>query len=1100
MIASAPIITTSVANADESPSQEMANDTTATAAAVATGKQLSASGITVSNTEESNRYKLDMSFDFTGQNVQPGDFFSISWAPGNAQTFSENNTLNGQQVVPIGTFDALTNPSGASETAEWRNLIYPKTVVQDLNSIVWNTNPFPATIEKNGVVLFTSTLKSDGTRTYTATDAVKTTTNIAGTAYSYVDKLRPGGGSYFHYALTIADGVTDKVTQDRVYFSDGTKLSDYRNQLPKGQFNSTDAGILPTSIYVNDNKVTTLDKTFIRISAFNKFEEYRNLTVASVSTFRQNTINTLEGIVQFKTPRVAPEQVGTTVLTKISISPDNPYFKMMCNITPGEINYKVLPAKWVDNPNSADGTQSLVDLTSSELATAYPNGTSFNTATNNAYQMKVVSCDEDSYTISWVPQNVGDSLEVSGYGGLPMAMTSLAGNSRISGRDENSKYNHITVGNVDSNGSYITSSGVNARQLDGSKLPAYNITSSNTVYYISWNGAAPVFNTIPVASPDVSNTPFNTPVTHKVIENDDFPDGSFKSTAVTVEAKNGKVVVNDDGTLTYTPNPGFVGDDVVTYKNTDTNNVESNETTWTISVLAPEPPVAQDDIFFAEFNGEPVVFDIIGNDTVPDGSKLDFTRTSISVDEDENFTYRVVNEGKSIEATPKQGRVGTAPAVEYTIADIYGSYASANIIGNISEPSTSVTIESTVNGKNKETVVPGSDVTITHKVTNTSKYTYKAGTVIEVTGVDGAISQHETTKDILPGEVYSFDTVTSIGAKITATIYDSITVTVNAVDATTGEDRSVTATDTSEVILTALTSEIALSDDINTIAKGGTVSGDLFSNDSFNADYPPLDDTFTWVLPEGVEGTVSEDGKTVTFDNAVVTYDGNGKYTVKYVDGATEFAIPAIQYNVTNLLKDEAKPATLTVKYASVDIEVEVEDADGNWQDADDKENPVVFDTDGEKSFRYTIVNDGEVDLTTITIKDANGQEVELNLPERVAPGSTVTLVVVKNVSEGIFSESYTVGTAEGVTDTDDVNVKVEVPEPEVVVPTPTPEVTTPSPKPTPTPIKEINKTDTSSNPMSNGVGGNIVIGISGLILLGLGVLGIKRSRKESSN
>lgn len=1091
-------------------------------AAAVTAKQLSASGITVTNTEESARYKLDMAFDFTGQDVQPGDYFTVSWAPGNAQTFSEPNTLNGQQVIPIGTFDELTNHSGAGNPADWVSLIYPKTVVQDLNKVSWNTNPFPATIEKNGVVLFTSNVTTDGTRKYVATDAVKNMTNISGTAYSYIDKLRPGGGSYFHYALTIADGVVDNVTQDTLIFSDGTKLSDYRNQLVKAQFTPIGGvGIVPTSIYINDNKVTTMDKTYLNISAFNKFEEYRNIAATSTSTFRQNAVNTLEGVVQFKAPRAAPEQVGKEVLTKVSISADNPYFKMMCNVEPSKIDYKLLPAKWVENPKSPDKTPSLVDLTASEQAAAYPGGVLFNTTTNNAYQLKVVSCDEDSYTVSWVPQAVGDSIELIGSTGFPMTMTPLAGNSRIKGREENVQYNLITVGNVDSNGAYIPASEPTSRQLDGAKSLAYNNVAANTQYYISWNGAAPIFNTIPVASPDASLTEFNTPVTSNVIANDTFPDGAFKSSTVTVEAKNGKVTVNGDGTMTYTPNPGFVGDDVVTYKNTDANNIESNETTWSISVQAPNPPIAQDDIFFTEFNGDPIVFDIVANDTVPAGSQIDYTKTVLDYDEDDNFTYKVVNDGKSVEATPKQGRTGTAPSVGYTIGDIYGSYASATITGNISAPETSVDIESTVNGKKSDTVVPGKDVVVTHKVTNTSKYTYKAGTVVEVTGADGATIQHEITEDILPGESYSFDTVYAIGAKISSTITDSITVSVQAVDATTGEDRSVTASDTSDVTITALSSEISLSDDSAIINKGGEVTGDLFTNDKQNPDYPFLDETFKWILPDGVKGSLSDDGKTITLDNAVISYNGNGKYTVKYLEGATDFVIPTVQYTVTNLLEDEASPASLKVKYSSVDIEVEVKDNDGNWQDADDKDKPVAFDTSGEKTFRYTIANDGQVDLTSLIVKDSNGDSVELKLPERIAPGATVTLVVVKNVDEGIFSENYTVNSDEGAVDTDAVNVKVDIPEPEVVIPEPTPTVE-PTPVPTPTPTEEVvtptpeastpvkiitpepvktkNSVNTNSNPMDNGVGGSILGGIVGLLMMILSALGIKKATRKSED
>ena len=56
------------------------------------------------------------------------------------------------------------------------------------------------------------------------------------------------------------------------------------------------------------------------------------------------------------------------------------------------------------------------------------------------------------------------------------------------------------------------------------------------------------------------------------------------SVAVTVAPANGNAVVNPDGTITYTPNPGFSGVDAFTY------SVEGSTATVTVNVAqAPEP-------------------------------------------------------------------------------------------------------------------------------------------------------------------------------------------------------------------------------------------------------------------------------------------------------------------------------------------------------------------------------------------------------------------------------------------------------------------------------------------------------------------------------
>jgi hypothetical protein len=56
------------------------------------------------------------------------------------------------------------------------------------------------------------------------------------------------------------------------------------------------------------------------------------------------------------------------------------------------------------------------------------------------------------------------------------------------------------------------------------------------------------------------------------------------SVAVVVAPANGAAVVNADGTITYTPNPGFSGVDTFTY------SVEGSTATVTVNVAAPPPP------------------------------------------------------------------------------------------------------------------------------------------------------------------------------------------------------------------------------------------------------------------------------------------------------------------------------------------------------------------------------------------------------------------------------------------------------------------------------------------------------------------------------
>ncbi|MHC4323600.1 MAG: Ig-like domain-containing protein [Planctomycetota bacterium] len=85
-------------------------------------------------------------------------------------------------------------------------------------------------------------------------------------------------------------------------------------------------------------------------------------------------------------------------------------------------------------------------------------------------------------------------------------------------------------------------------------------------------------NGLPVAVEDKVATTSAQSVTFDVLVNDTDPDLEDFLTAVLqgdVTTKNGTLVTNEDGTFTYTPNEGYVGDDSFTYAATDSHNTSS---------------------------------------------------------------------------------------------------------------------------------------------------------------------------------------------------------------------------------------------------------------------------------------------------------------------------------------------------------------------------------------------------------------------------------------------------------------------------------------------------------------------------------------------
>jgi hypothetical protein len=92
-------------------------------------------------------------------------------------------------------------------------------------------------------------------------------------------------------------------------------------------------------------------------------------------------------------------------------------------------------------------------------------------------------------------------------------------------------------------------------------------------------------NGLPVAVDDLAKTTIGKSVNIDVLLNDTDPDQDDILSVIegAIKTKNGTVVMNEDGTFTYTPNEGFVGDDSFTYLITDSYN-ESSEVEVKITV------------------------------------------------------------------------------------------------------------------------------------------------------------------------------------------------------------------------------------------------------------------------------------------------------------------------------------------------------------------------------------------------------------------------------------------------------------------------------------------------------------------------------------
>jgi uncharacterized repeat protein (TIGR01451 family) len=106
---------------------------------------------------------------------------------------------------------------------------------------------------------------------------------------------------------------------------------------------------------------------------------------------------------------------------------------------------------------------------------------------------------------------------------------------------------------------------------------------------------APFPNLPPVAEDDDFNTPFETAITRDIlVNNGNGPDFDPEGGPVTVDTtpvtppSNGSVVLNANGSMTYTPNAGFYGTDTFVYRISDATGLTA---TATVTITVPAPPI-----------------------------------------------------------------------------------------------------------------------------------------------------------------------------------------------------------------------------------------------------------------------------------------------------------------------------------------------------------------------------------------------------------------------------------------------------------------------------------------------------------------------------
>jgi large repetitive protein len=183
-------------------------------------------------------------------------------------------------------------------------------------------------------------------------------------------------------------------------------------------------------------------------------------------------------------------------------------------------------------------------------------------------------------------------------------------------------------------------------------------------------------NDVPLTIADVATTNEDTVITIPVLMNDIDVDGDvLMVTSVTTPA-HGTVIVNVDGTVTYTPNANFYGLDTFNYTVNDGNGGTSTATVMVTVTSVNDAPLAVADLQ-STLEDNPVIITVLTNDTDVETDVLNVTGVTPPL----NGTV-VVNADKTVTYTPYLNFHGT-DTFKYTITDGNGGNSTALVTINV---------------------------------------------------------------------------------------------------------------------------------------------------------------------------------------------------------------------------------------------------------------------------------------------------------------------------------------------------------------------------------------------------------------------------------
>ncbi|EJG0937207.1 tandem-95 repeat protein [Vibrio parahaemolyticus] len=479
------------------------------------------------------------------------------------------------------------------------------------------------------------------------------------------------------------------------------------------------------------------------------------------------------------------------------------------------------------------------------------------------------------------------------------------------------------------------------------------------------------FTVAPVADivADKATVVEGTPTIIKVLGNDTFEgDGKVVSLDTNNGPSNGTVSVNPDGSVTYTPNDNYHGEDTFTYIVTSGDVSES--TTVEVNVTpANDAPVAKDDIATTQ-EDTAVTIDVLPNDTDVDGDKLSIESVSVPK---EQGTVEVVD-GKLV-FTPAENFNGDAE-ITYTVTD-----------GELTDAA-KVTV--TVNPVND---APTIKVDAVESITEDAVSTDTVIATLEVADTDTPEDQLTVSLENNSNGYFVLvgDEVKLTQAGVDAVNNDELNLKDLTISASVSDGVNPTANDSDSLIVNRVNDAPVAKDDIATTQEDTAVTIDVLPNDS-DVDGDKLSIQSASV-PEAQGKVEIVDGKLVF--TPAENFHGDAEITYTLTDGAlTDQATVNVTVNAVNdtpVVESNLADQTLAEDFTPYTI-----DLNTAFSDVDNVDGELTFSVSGNSNIQVAIVN-GIATITptadwngsetlTFTATDPSGESISQTVNFTVAP------------------------------------------------------------------------------------------------------------------